>query len=202
MFTSYNYKKTFNNYTMTWAKYLFVLFSFVNARPVVENARLNWPAPAMPLNDLFEPGPVKVNTNDLVKVNDIILINVKVNDITLVNDTCDIFYCGSLYTPSTTRVESCICNNHSNTYVYPAGYNELYMSYNKTSNPISQEVYQNNILVGSCPVGLLCNKRIHLEPNYNFMIVILKRALCDDDDDDYNKTDDDTYDLLIYPMEG
>jgi hypothetical protein len=41
-----------------------------------------------------------------------------------------------------------------------------------SSYPISQDVYQKDKLIGSCPTGLLCNKRVMLNPRYPFMIHI------------------------------
>jgi hypothetical protein len=121
---------------------------------------------------------------------------------------CNDDACNSLYMPSTVRLDSCECNQTSNTYVYPRGNNDIFINYNM-SYPIQHDFYQNDTLIGSCPLGLLCNKMFKLNPRDQLTTVIteypreLNTATADanananaDADDN---TDDDTYYIIFYP---
>jgi len=77
--------------------------------------------------------------------------------------------CNLLYTSTTVR--ACACNETVHSFVYPGGYNEVYVNYSMTS-PIRHDFYQEHKLVGSCPTGLLCMKHINLDPTKELTTII------------------------------
>jgi hypothetical protein len=107
---------------------------------------------------------------------------------------CDKFKCGSFYTTSNVRVDSCLCNNNTKAFVYPAGQKFVDVNYNMTSYPITHDFYQNHTLVGSCPKGLFCSQTIPLNPIYSTVSSITAHL-----DDYFNMTDEDEYELFFYP---
>jgi hypothetical protein len=170
---------------MGFLKVLFFIFSFstiVQTRPIFEEKPIIYDSAPEPTS--FDPTSFDPTSFDP----DIDLIKIALREPTLLEPAielleasfslpspkCDVLYCGSLYTPTTVHIDSCYCNETTHTYFCPSGYKELHMSYNMTSFPISQNIYQQHTLVGSCPKGLLCNKRISVNPNYSLMITIFE----------------------------
>jgi hypothetical protein len=88
--------------------------------------------------------------------------------------------CNLLYTPSQSRLTSCECNKTVHTFMYPKGYNNVYVNYSMTY-PISHEFYQDNMLVGSCPTGLWCLDNFTLDPKRALTTVIREDPVQDQD---------------------
>ena len=105
--------------------------------------------------------------------------------------------CNLLYTPSTVRVTDCECNETVHSFFYPKGYDSIYVNYSM-SNPIIHDFYQNDCLIGSCPLGLLCSVNLTLNPKQELMTVI--REDQDQDQDQEEKTvlySNDNYELIF-----
>ena len=102
--------------------------------------------------------------------------------------------CNLLYTPTTVRVDSCNCSESVHSFVYPKGFNNVYVNYSVTS-PISHDFYQDHTLVGSCPTGLLCTQRINLNPTKDLTTVIREKV--DDKQQETVLYSNDNYELLF-----
>jgi hypothetical protein len=57
------------------------------------------------------------------------------------------------------------------TFAYPPGYKYAEVNYS-LSYPVAQDFYQNNTLIGSCPLGLLCREWIPLEPSLRLITTV------------------------------
>lgn len=113
---------------------------------------------------------------------------------------CDEVKCGTFYTASNVRVDSCVCNETTNIheFVYPSGSKFVEVNYN-VSYPITHDFYQNHTLVGRCPKGLLCSQTIHLDPVYPLVSTITEHLdKFDFNDTSVNMTNNE-YDLFFYP---
>ena len=107
--------------------------------------------------------------------------------------------CNLLYTPSTVRVTDCDCNETVHSFSYPKGYDSIYVNYNMT-HPITHDFYQDNMLVGSCPKGLMCSDNFRLNPKQELMTVIREDQDQDQDQDQEEKTvlySNDNYELIF-----
>lgn len=85
-------------------------------------------------------------------------------------DQCPIF--SGVMLPVNTRIGAgckCTASFPSSNYIF------LDVSYNY-GQKISQSFYQNDILVGECPLSSNCNKRISLNPNYGVTIITQRQT--------------------------
>ena len=103
--------------------------------------------------------------------------------------------CNLLYTPSTIRVTECDCNETVHSFSYPKGYDRVYVNYNMT-HPIRHDFYQDHMLVGSCPTGLMCSDNFSLNPKQNLITVIREEQVQEQDENTvlYSK---DNYELIF-----
>jgi len=106
--------------------------------------------------------------------------------------------CNLLYTPSTIRVASCDCNKTMHSFMYPKGYDSVYVNYSMT-HPITHEFYQDHMLVGSCSKGLICSDNFSLNPKKELTTVI-REVQVQVQDQDQEKTvlySNDNYELIF-----
>jgi hypothetical protein len=87
------------------------------------------------------------------------------------NNMCNEFNCRYLYSASNVRIDSCNCKQNVHTFAYPHGYKYAEVNYT-LSYPVAQEFYQNNTLIGSCPLSLLCREWIPLEPSLRLITTV------------------------------
>jgi hypothetical protein len=71
----------------------------------------------------------------------------------------------TFYRPNLNIVESCLCIGCSYSYKFQPGHIYVEVEY-RYSTKVTQDFYQNNILIGRCFASLYCNSIFNLDPEY------------------------------------